>query len=128
MRPEQLSLLRTPSRPAVHPDGTWAVVAIARPDMAEDSYPSQLWRLDLSNGSMRPLTHGFRDVEPVISPDGRYLAFLRAAQGEKPQIALMPTDGGEPRLLTDHPVGVSGGVEFAPDSGRIAYLDRKSTR
>src|SRR5699024_8230395 len=31
---------------------------------------------------------------------------------------------GEPRLLTDHPVGVSGGVEFAPDSGRIAYLAR----
>src|SRR5699024_1411735 len=77
MRPEHLSLLRDPSAPAVHPDGTWAVLAISRPDLEEDAYPSRLWRLDLDDGSLRPLTHGFRDTQPVMSPDGKHVAFIR---------------------------------------------------
>ncbi|MGC0274604.1 S9 family peptidase [Pseudactinotalea sp. Z1739] len=124
MRPEHLNLLHSTARPAVHPDGTWAVIAVSRPDLEEDTYPSRLWRLDLGDGALRPLTHGLRDAEPVISPDGRYLAFLRAAKGDKPQLALMRVDGGEPQLLTDHPLGVSGRPEFSPDSTRIAYTAR----
>ncbi|MGC0249327.1 S9 family peptidase [Pseudactinotalea sp. Z1748] len=124
MRPEHLTLLHSTARPAVHPDGTWAVIAVSRPDLEEDTYSSRLWRLDLGDGALRPLTHGFRDAEPVISPDGQYLAFLRAAKGDKPQLALMRVDGGEPQLLTDHPLGVSGRPEFSPDSTRIAYTAR----
>ncbi|MGC0144863.1 S9 family peptidase [Pseudactinotalea sp. Z1732] len=124
MRPEHLNLLHSTTRPAVHPDGTWAVIAVSRPDLEEDTYPSRLWRLDLGDGALRPLTHGFRDAEPVISPDGQYVAFLRAAKGDKPQLALMRADGGEPQLLTDHPLGVSGRPEFSPDSTRIAYTAR----
>ena len=124
MRPEHLSLLRDPSAPAVHPDGTWAVLAISRPDLEEDAYPSRLWRLDLDDGSLRPLTHGFRDTQPVMSPDGKHVAFIRAEQGDKPQVALLPTGGGEARLLTDHPVGVAGPVRFSPDSRRIVYTAR----
>lgn len=124
MRPDHLSLLRTPSTPAVHPDGTWAVIALSHPDLDEDAYPSRLWRLDLDDGAMRPLTHGHRDSGPVMSPDGRHVAFIRAGAETKPQLALLPTGGGEPMVLTDHPVGVSGPVEFSPDSTRIAYTAR----
>src|SRR5690625_1081672 len=124
MRPEHLSLLRTPSTPAVHPDGTWAVIALSHPDLEEDTYPSRLWRLDLADGSMRPLTQEHQDSEPVMSPDGRFVAFIRAEPKGKPQLALLPTAGGEPVVLTDHPLGVAGPVEFSPDSTRIAYTAR----
>lgn len=124
MRPEHLALFRQPSRPSVHPDGTWAAVAITRPDLDDDSYPTSLWRLDLTSGELTPLTYGTADREPVISPDGRWLAFVRGGKGVKPQLALMPTAGGEPRLITDHQAGVGGRPEFSPDGTRIAYTSR----
>src|SRR5690606_40862673 len=92
MRPEHLALFRQPSRPAVHPGGTWAAVAISRPDLDEDGYPSSLWRLDLGTGELTPLTHGTADRDPAISPDGRWLAFVRGGKGVKPQLALMRSE------------------------------------
>ncbi|WP_159621209.1 alpha/beta hydrolase family protein [Ruania rhizosphaerae] len=124
MRPEHLNLFRQLGTPAAHPSGTWAVVAIDRPDTDADTYPSALWRLSLDSGELRPFTHGPDDSEPVFSPDGRWLAFIRALSGGKPQVALIPADGGEPRVLTAHPAGVSGRPMFSPDSTRLAYTAR----
>src|SRR5690625_5693866 len=78
MRPEHLSLLRTPSTPAVHPDGTWAVIALSHPDLEEDAYPSRLWRLDLADGAMRPLTQEHRDSEPVMSRSEEHTSELQS--------------------------------------------------
>ncbi len=124
MRPDDLSLLRLPSAPSAAPDGRWAVFALAHPDLDEDTYPSRLWRIELPSGATRPLTFGFRDSDPVVSPDGKYIAFLRALKGKAPQLALMRSDGGEPWVLTDHPLGVGGKVEFSPDSSRVVYIAR----
>lgn len=124
MRPEHLSLFRQPGRPAVHPDGTWAVLPITRTDVEGDRYVTNLWRLDLASGELSQLTYGTSDGSPVISPDGRWVAFVRGGEGAKPQLALMSTTGGEPRLLTDHASAVSGRPEFSPDSSRIAYTSR----
>ncbi len=66
------------------------------------------------------LTGGPRDSEPVTSPDGRLVVFLRAAEAGPPQLYAMPVDGGEPRRLTDHPLG-AGPVVFAPDGRTVAY-------
>jgi len=66
------------------------------------------------------LTLGPRDSEPVTSPDGALVVFLRAAESGPPQLYAMPVDGGEPRRLTDHPLG-AGAVVFAPDGRSVAY-------
>lgn len=125
MRPEDLDLLRTVGHPSLEVSGAWAVVAVTRPDLASDSYRSRLWRVPLTGQSpWQALTSGTRDTSPVVSPDGSRIAFLRATGSAPPQLAIMPADGGEAEILTDHPLGVSGTPVFSPDSTRIAYAAR----
>jgi len=126
VKPEHLDLLRIPGRPAVSPDGALAVVAVSRPDLDADAYRSRLWRLDLAEpgAPALALTAGPRDSEPVVSPDGRWIAFLRAGESGPAQLAVLDVRGGEPVVLTSHQLGVSGRPAWSPDSGRIAYVAR----
>jgi dipeptidyl aminopeptidase/acylaminoacyl peptidase len=124
MRPNDLALLRTPGVPTVSPDGRMAVVAVTRPDLEIDEYRGRLWAVPTDGSApARPLTSGGRDSAPAFSPDGRWLAFLRAEPAGKPQIMLLPTAGGAPRRLTDHPLG-AGAPVWSPDSRRLAYTAR----
>ena len=43
MKSEHLPLLNSVSAPAVHPDGSRAVVSVIRPDFDADAYVGQLW-------------------------------------------------------------------------------------
>lgn len=118
MKSEHLPLLTSVSAPAVHPDGSRAVVSVVRPDFDADAYVGQLWDVPLDPGKPdsdrlntesrpRRLTRGFRDTAPDFSPDGLVLAFLRAAAGGKPQLHVVEASGSEPQLITDAPLGVS---------------------
>src|SRR3954463_14122172 len=118
MRPNDLALLRTPGVPTVSPDGRIAVVAVSRPDLEADEYRSQLWAVPTdASAPARPLTSGHRDSAPAFSPDGRWLAYLSAEPGARPQIWLLSTAGGAPRRLTDHHLG-AGAPVWARDSRR----------
>jgi dipeptidyl aminopeptidase/acylaminoacyl peptidase len=122
VKPADLAALQIPGRPAIAGDGT-VVVAVATPDLAADLYRGTLLRLSPAGGppgDPASLTLGPRDSDPVISPDGRQLIFRRAPESGPAQLHLMPLDGGEPRKLTDHPLG-AGPAVFAPDGGWIAY-------
>jgi dipeptidyl aminopeptidase/acylaminoacyl peptidase len=130
MNPTDISALRVPGRPTLGPDGRHAVVAVGYPDLDADDYAAHLWLVPTDGSApSRRLSYGWRDTDPRWSPDGRWLAFLRAerdpAAGKvrKPQLWLLPAYGGEPRRLTDHPLGVGDPV-WSPDSGRLAYTAR----
>ncbi len=124
MRPTDLALLRVPGVPTVSPDGRIAVVAVARPDLEADEYRSQLWAVPTDGSApARPLTTGPRVSAPVFSPDGRWLAYLGAEPGGKPQLHVLPTAGGAGRRLSEHPLGVASPA-WAPDSRRLAYCAR----
>ncbi|HEY2176203.1 MAG TPA: S9 family peptidase [Mycobacteriales bacterium] len=124
MKPADLGLLRIPGLPTLSPDGSRAVVTVARPDLDEDEYVSQLWLVHIDGDEPpRQLTQGRSDAGPRFSPDGRFLAFVRKVKDGKPQLYVMPTDGGEPRQVTDHPLG-AGPAQWRPDSGALAYCAR----
>ncbi|MBO1752833.1 S9 family peptidase [Actinotalea sp. BY-33] len=124
MIPTDLSLLRAPGAPALSPDGTTVVFSVTAPDVDADEYTGALWTVP-ADGSLPPrrLTRGHRDTAPAWSPDGRWIAFLRAEPEGKPQLHVVEAAGGEPVLLTDAPLGVSEPL-FSPEGTRIAYLAR----
>ena len=123
MRPDQLPLLTTVSAPSVHPDGTWAVVATSRPDFDADAYVGQLFRVPLDGSTPYRLTRGRHDGAPQFSPDGTLIGFVREGANERPQVHLMPAQGGEPLCVTNSPLGV-GDFAFSPDGRRLAFIAR----
>ena len=125
MRSEDIALFNSLSGPTLHPDGSRAAVSVTHPDFASDSYVGQLWEVPLDDGgASRRLTRGFRDSAPAYSPDGGALAFLRAAApGERPQLMVVDSRGGEPVAVTEQKLGVSAFV-WAPDSRRLVFAAR----
>ncbi len=108
--------------PQISPDGRQAAYVLVTVNEKHDGYDTSLWIVPTSAAAApRRLTAGPRDSAPRWSPDGRTLAFLRSpGEKEKPQIFLLPLDGGEARALTDLPGGASTPV-WSPSGKAIAF-------
>ncbi|MDB5093312.1 MAG: WD40-like beta Propeller containing protein [Candidatus Eremiobacteraeota bacterium] len=106
--------------PAISPDGKRAVVVVARVNWSDDKYERELDLVDLTTHARRVLTFDRTGLaQPAWSPDGTRLAFIADLTG-KPQVFVMPMDGGDARPATKAPEGIE---QFAwrPDGGAIAY-------
>ncbi len=123
MKAADIELLASVSRPTLHPALDHAVVAIQHPSLRADANVGQLWTVPLDGSGPRRLTRGFRDGAPRFSPDGSMLAFLRAGEGARTQLAVMPAEGGEPRIVTDAPLGVDS-FAWTPDSASLVFVAR----
>jgi len=138
---DDVMALRVVESPALSPDGR-AVLYTAREwvDARRDGGPdasgrkesrSQVWRV-WTTGDPRPRQMTFGDrgaTAPGWSPDGRHISFVaargegRSDEGPRPQIWILPADGGEGLALTDVTDGVDA-YAWSPDSRRIAYVAR----
>ena len=124
----RLTSLRRVSDVALSPDGTWLAVAVSRLKLDESSYVSDLWRVDLSDGSARQLTHSeCSDHSPQFRRDGG-LGFISArpipgaaTEDKHAQVWVLPAGGGESTVLTDEPHGVLG-FRFSPAADVLVVL------
>ncbi len=89
------------------------------PDALVFASEGDLWRAPPAGGlAMRLTTHPEAEAAPVISPDGRWIAFEASYDGPR-EIYVMPITGGTPVRVTHEGGGVS--VRGWLDDNRIIY-------
>jgi dipeptidyl aminopeptidase/acylaminoacyl peptidase len=132
LEPEDLYAIASAEDPQVTPDGNRIAYVVATIDRGSYEYRRRLWIVPAQAGEPRQFTAGPNDTAPRWSPDGNWLAFVRAPAGEhnpkneeerdrgvgKPQLWIMPADGGEARQLTYLREG-AGDPLWVPDGSLI---------
>ncbi|HEY3247993.1 MAG TPA: S9 family peptidase [bacterium] len=128
---EDLLALKWIGDPQLSPDGTRIVYVLTAADREANTYRSHLWIVPVGAGEPRQFTWGeHRDTNPRWSPDGRSIVFIsdRGAKSEpgakKPkQLFVIPTDGGEARLLVDAAFAPADPA-WSPDGATIAFVGK----
>lgn len=86
--------------------------------------PGDIWYLAEGSGKARRLTNDTAaDHHPVLSPDGRSVAF-DSARGGNTDIWVVDLDGSPARRITDSPVADSWPA-FSPDGRSLAFTSTR---
>ncbi len=117
LEPDDLYAIKLVEDPQITPDGQRVAYVVVEIDRPSYEYHRSIWVAPTEAGEPRRYTAGDNDTTPRWSPDGRSLVFVRGPAGEvkpknkeerdrgvgKPQLWLLPADGGEARQLTRTP-------------------------
>ena len=113
---------------APSPCGAWLAVEVGRLDADDSKYVGDLWRVALADdGGLTQLTRGAHaDSAPAFREDGTLLFLSDRPTGPKDdeprtQVWAIAPGGGEPRPVTDEPLGVSA---FRYAAGRMVVATR----
>ena len=107
--------------PAPGPDGSWCVVPVTTHDLTKNVGTTRLWWVSSEGGEPRPLTApDLSSTDPSVARDGKQVAFCRKGEKGKPQLHVMPLDGGEARVLTQLPLGMFN-PRWLPDGSGIVF-------
>src|SRR5258708_18797909 len=135
---EDLYSIKCLSRPRISTDGQRVAFVLTAIDEYKEEYRSSIWVAPTNGGKARRFTAGNGNSHsPGWSPDGPWLAFVSDRESEavplsknppdqkkqgkgKPQIWLIPGNGGEAHQLTFFPHGVSNPT-WSPDSQRLVF-------
>jgi serine/threonine-protein kinase len=96
------------AHPSLSPDGSRLALSL----------PDGVWIYELQRSTMTRLTHGLGDMYPIWTPDGRYIAFRRAAN-----IFWTRADGaGQAQLLIESKNSQIPAA-FASDGKRLGFTE-----
>lgn len=90
------------------------------------AYADSLWTVSRDGGTAYRLTAGTQpDSSPILSPDGKLLAFTRTV-GNDSSVYVMPAEGGEATRLTWHP-GPNVSVGWTNDSRQVLFRTMRTS-
>jgi dipeptidyl aminopeptidase/acylaminoacyl peptidase len=117
---EDLYRVVNPSSIEVSPDGRSLVYQVATTDLPRAKRSTQVWLMNLTDGTTRQLTRGEASAtDPHFSPDGKWISFLRT-ENDQTNLWLLPVEGGEAHQLTKISTGVSDPL-WAPDGTFLVF-------
>ena len=121
LTPEVLWSIPRVGAPVAGPEGG-CIVPVTTYPVDQKKGITRLWLVPRA-GSPRPLTGSESSASvPALAPDESTLAFLRKPAGDddaKPQLHLLPLDGGEASRPLEMPLGVLDARWLADGSGLI---------
>jgi serine/threonine protein kinase len=82
-----------------------------------DKGTQRVWRMG-SGSSVKQITNGKMDTNPVCSQDGRWVFYMQQGSGEQ-KIEKVGVDGGNPQTITETPG--TGTFDISPD-GKLAVF------
>jgi dipeptidyl aminopeptidase/acylaminoacyl peptidase len=118
---EEVISLRSVGSVQLSPDGKTIAYTVQTTDWNENKYDTEVW-LWREGGRSFQLTNNSKNssVAPLFSPDGQWISFL-SDRGNKNQIYVMRTDGGEAKAVTKEEEGISF-YEWHPDGQRFVFV------
>jgi dipeptidyl aminopeptidase/acylaminoacyl peptidase len=122
LRVDDIFALKDVRGPALSPDGQWLAYTLTELDAKEDKARTDVWMAPTAGGEPLRLTSAKKPSNaPRFSPDGRFIAFLSAREGDHAQVYLLDRRGGDAQRLTDYKASVSD-LAWSPDSKRLALV------
>ena len=100
------------SGPSACPDGRYVVFTRAA---GTGSRVLNVWRADASGGNLKQLSDGKVDQSPICSPDGHWVIYQDAVNGN--QLMKVSIDGGKAEKISDK---LTAAFDVSPDSKTIA--------
>lgn len=122
IEPADLFSIGSVAAPAFSPDGMTIAFVESRPNAKDDRTDSMLAITNTTTGGVRAMTAARSGVaSPAFAPSGKELAFIANDGAKKPQVYVLPLDGGDAIQVTKTESGVQ---QFAwrPDGEAIAYV------
>ncbi|ASJ13776.1 dipeptidyl-peptidase 5 [Thermococcus radiotolerans] len=97
------------------------VFQVTEISVEKDDYFSRLYLYD--GRKVKHFTSGKKDGNPRFSPDGKLITFTskRDKESKEAELYVIPTDGGEARLLTKFKYGIKN-IRFTEDGKSIAVV------
>ena len=113
--------------PAWSSDSTALYIsANRRPDVDYEPLDTEIYRVDIADGSIRALTdRRGPDTHPVVSPDGKHIAYLgfddQRLGYQRTQLYVMDADGSHSHSLTEGLDRDAGEPQWSGDGKRILF-------
>ncbi|HMF56993.1 MAG TPA: protein kinase [Pyrinomonadaceae bacterium] len=102
--------------PNVTADGRYIVFQSSHGDASRRPH---LWRMDMDGGNLKQLTNSYVEVDPVCSPDSKWVIYAASTPGQR-IVQRISIEGGEPVKLTEPGLLVNLPA-ISPDGKLIVY-------